>query len=148
MSEEFSGIVTSAVNSLEQGLGLVQRLLTVAKPSAVYSKPVESGDYTVITASEVWAGLGFGYGLGGGSGPTAGESEEPGERAEAEGVGGGGGGGGGAGGRPVATITIGPDGVQVEPVVDATKIALAFFTMLLSIFAMGARMRKDVRKAG
>ena len=38
-----------------------------------------------------------------------------------EGYGVGGGGGGYTFARPVAAITIGPDGVTVEPIVDATK---------------------------
>ena len=58
------------------------------------------------------------------------------------GMGGGGGGGGGASGRPVAVISVGEDGVEVEPVVDATKIALAFFTALGSMFFMLVKMRK------
>jgi hypothetical protein len=42
----------------------------------------------------------------------------------------------------VAVITIREDGVSVEPIMDRTKIALAFFTMLGSIFFMGAQMRR------
>ena len=37
----------------------------------------------------------------------------------------GGGGGGGSHSRPVAAVIIGPDGVKVRPIVDATRIALA-----------------------
>ena len=48
-------------------------------------------------------------------------------------------------GRPIAAIIIDERGVRVEPVVDATKIALAFFTMLGSIFLMGSRMRRASR---
>ena len=77
------------------------------------------------------------------------ESEEEAERPEGpesgSGVGGGGGGGGAAAGRPVAVITIDQEGVRVEPVFDATKVALAFFTMLGSIFFMGSKMRKASR---
>jgi uncharacterized spore protein YtfJ len=61
------------------------------------------------------------------------------------GIGGGGGGGGAAGGRPVAVIIIDQEGVRVEPVVDVTKVALAFFTMLGSVFVMGAKIRKAAR---
>jgi hypothetical protein len=39
-------------------------------------------------------------------------------------------------------ISVGPEGVQVEPVVDPTKIALAFFTTLGSMFFMLSKMRK------
>jgi uncharacterized spore protein YtfJ len=74
------------------------------------------------------------------------------EEMEAEGedagMGGGGGGGGGASGRPVAVISVSEDGVQVEPVVDATKIALAFFTTLGSMFFMLTKMRKAAERGG
>ena len=53
--------------------------------------------------------------------------------------------GGVAVGRPVAAISVGPNGVRVEPVVDATKIALAFFTMLGSMLIMLGRMRRAGR---
>ena len=59
-----------------------------------------------------------------------------------EGYGGGGGGGGFSAGRPVAAIIVEPEGVRIEPIVDPTKIALAFFTVLGSIFWMGYRMRR------
>jgi uncharacterized spore protein YtfJ len=65
---------------------------------------------------------------------------------EDAGMGGGGGGGGGASGRPIAVISITEDGVEVEPVVDATKIALAFFTTLGSMFFMLAKMRKAAER--
>ena len=45
-------------------------------------------------------------------------------------------------GRPVAVITIGPNGVQVTPVIDRTKIALAALTVVGSLVLMLGRMRK------
>jgi hypothetical protein len=42
----------------------------------------------------------------------------------------------------VAAIIIEPEGVRIEPIVDVTKLGLAFFTMLGSIFLMGLRMRR------
>jgi hypothetical protein len=45
-------------------------------------------------------------------------------------------------GRPVAVISVGPSGVRVEPVVDPTKIALAFFTMLGALFMSWRAMRR------
>jgi hypothetical protein len=45
----------------------------------------------------------------------------------------------------VAVIHIDSEGVRVEPVVDVTKIFLAFLTMLGSIFLMGAEMRKKAK---
>ena len=44
------------------------KILAAAQPSAVFSAPVVSGAYMVITASEVFAGGGFGF--GGGAGPA------------------------------------------------------------------------------
>jgi len=116
-----------------------------------------AGDYTIITASEVYAGLGVGFGGGGGSAPAASEEpigdQPPVEQPDAEeglppgsGVGYGGGGGGVTMGRPVAAITIGPDGVSVEPIVDVTKIAIAFFTTLGAMALMFSRMTKMSQK--
>jgi hypothetical protein len=44
--------------------------------------------------------------------------------------------------RPVAVISVGPDGVDVEPVVDVTKLGLALFTALGAMFLMFGRMRR------
>jgi len=62
------------------------------------------------------------------------------------GAGGGGGGGGAALGRPVAAIEIGPQGVRVEPIVDPTKIAIAFFSTIVSMIAMIGRMRRASKR--
>jgi hypothetical protein len=50
--------------------------------------------------------------------------------------------GGGSMGRPVAVITIGPEGVTVKPVVDATKIALAAVTAWAAVAAAAIRLTK------
>ena len=110
------------LKTTEETIDLIGKLTQVAEPGVVFSKPIQSGDYTVITASELAIGLGAGFGSGAG-GDTSGS-----------GAGGGGGGGGSALGRPVAIISIGPNGVQVEPIVDPTKIAIAFFTTLGAMF--------------
>ena len=112
---------------------MLEKLFAAAQPGAVYGQPVESGTYTVIAAAEVTSGGGFGMGVGLGPAPRSDETVAPTvEAAPLEGreTGGGGGvgGGGGAMGRPVAIITIGPDGVTIKPVVDVTKIALAGLT--------------------
>jgi len=151
MSEKFNEVVVTAVKNQEQAAELVEKLFDVAQPGAVYGEPVTVGEHTVITASEVSVSMGFGYGIGGGTGAESAEGEavsedEPqGEKGEARGFGGGGGGGGVSMGRPVAVISIGAEGVQVEPVVDATKIALAFFTMLGSMLIMLGKMLKASR---
>jgi hypothetical protein len=61
-------------------------------------------------------------------------------------VGYGGGGGGVTLGRPVAAITIGPEGVYVEPIVDVTKIAIALFTTVGAMALMFSRMSKLSQK--
>lgn len=139
----FDGIVTQAVKNQEQAAEVMDSLFAVANAESVFREPVAAGDYTIITASEVSVGAGFGFGLGGGSGSESVEGESV--PMEGGGAGGGGGGGGASMGRPVAVISVGPDGVHVEPVVDPTKIALAFFTMLGSIFVLGSKIRQATK---
>ncbi len=150
MRDKLEDVVVTAVKSQQQGHELLEKLVAVAQPGAVYGAPVAVGDYTVITASEVSVNVGFGYGIGGGSGaqPASGETageEKVQEKTEGTGLGGGGGGGGFSAGRPVAVIVISPAGVHVEPVVDPTKIALAFFTALGAMFIMARRMSRRPR---
>jgi uncharacterized spore protein YtfJ len=126
-----------------QSLEVMKRLIDAARPQAVFSEPVIVGDTQVITASEISVGMGFGFGFG--SGPRFFTNLEPESESidEDSGKGSGGGGGGGAGARPVAVITLDGDQVKVQPVLDMTKIALAFLTMLGSIFLLGAQIRKQ-----
>lgn len=141
MEESFDQIAAAAAKSQEQATRLFERLMEVAQPESVYSEPVTSGELTVITASEVTTGLGFGFGVGAGTGMSPDspkESKEP--AAMGQGSGGGGGGGGGSIARPVAVITISPQGVRVEPVVDVTKLGLALFVTVGSMFMMLSRM--------
>ncbi len=148
MAEKTSGLFSVPIQGPGDAAALVGRLSDAAQPSAVFGEPVTSGDRTVITACEVTIGLGFGYGMGsaGGAGPAeAGEAEGEAKGPPVPAVSGGGGGGGNAMARPVAVIHIGPEGVDVEPVVDVTKLGLAFFTMLGSIFLMGRKIRKAAK---
>jgi len=142
VSEEFDKLASAAMEGQDQGFKLVEKLFTVAQPGAVFSEPVSAAGRTVITASEVNVGMGVGFGFGGGSAAPEGQEAEEGEVEMDSGMGGGGGGGGGASGRPVAVIDVSEDGVRVEPVVDATKVAIAFFTTLGSMFFMLTKMRK------
>lgn len=119
---------------------LLSKVFDVAKPGVVFSPPVSQNEYTVITASEVTVGVGAGFGGGAGSGPASSSDGET--TGQGEGFGGGGGGGGGSAGRPVAAIIMGPNGVRVEPIVDPTKIALAFFTAFGAMIMTLAKMRK------
>ena len=146
MAEQTSGRFTVPIQGPEDAAALVARLSDAAQPSAVFGEPVTSGDRTVITACEVTMGLGFGYGMGSAGGkPSGGEGGEGEKGPPMPAVSGGGGGGGNATARPVAVIHVGPEGVDVEPVVDVTKISLAFFTMLGSIFLMARKMRKAMK---
>jgi uncharacterized spore protein YtfJ len=179
MNKTFDQLTATSVESQEQAIGLIEKLMDVAKPGAVFSQPMTVEGRTIITASEVNVGLGVGFGFGGGTTPAGwteekkgtrrqhAEGADPHERVELEGsgaeegeaddvepetggedagMGGGGGGGGGASGRPVAVISVSEDGVTVEPVVDATKIALAFFTALGSMFFMLVNMRRAAER--
>ena len=155
MSEWLDKMGISILKNQENSQQILEKFVETARPSSVFAPPLTAGEYTVITASEVYAGMGVGF--GGGSGPA--NSEEPaGDQPPAEkpaaaadlppgsGVGYGGGGGGVTLGRPVAAITIGPDGVSVEPIVDATKIAIAFFTTIGAMALMFSRMMKMSQK--
>jgi uncharacterized spore protein YtfJ len=138
MSEQFENTTLSAIKSWEEGTELMEKLFDAAKPEAVFGQPLTAEGQTIITASEVTVGMGFGFAMG--SGSTA-ETEDEQERAG----GASGGGGGGAGSRPVAVIRISEEGVQVEPVMDMTKVALAFLTTIGSIFLMGSKIRRAAK---
>jgi uncharacterized spore protein YtfJ len=82
----------SRLGAAEQSVEKVMsRLFDTAKVDAVFGQPVERGNATVITCSEV--SVGFGFGSGGG---PVDEKENR--------VGGGAGAGGSARGRPIAAI--------------------------------------------
>jgi uncharacterized spore protein YtfJ len=143
MDNETDQTVVKALDNWNQGIGLVEKLFSVARPGTVFSEPVTVGEHTVITASEVGVAMGFGYGAGGGGSSDDDEDETEAQGAEPErGLGGGGGGGGASSGRPVAAISIGPEGVRVDPVVDITKVGLAFVAALGALFLMLGKMRQ------
>lgn len=149
MADDLNEITKTTVRSQKQSIDLMEKLFTVAQPGVVFGEPVNAGDYTVFTASEVSVCMGFGFGMGGGSGPT--NAHAP-AQLEAEGqqkgtgMGGGGGGGGLAAGRPVAVISVGPNGVQVTPIVDRAKIALAALTTAGAMAFMLTRMFKNPKR--
>ena len=151
MKDEMSKMIATSHELQGKAQELIERLIEVAKPQAVFSEPVTYEGHTVITASEVGVGMGIGFGGGGGQGiETFEEGVEEGAEVEipenAVGIGMGGGGGGGANARPVAVITLSPDGVQVEPIVDVTKVGLAFFAALGTLFIMIGTARKSKRR--
>ena len=127
---------------------IADTLFAPAHSRAVYGEPVASGNYTVITASEVGSGGGGGSGHGFAPAPQKPSSEgamteapQPESMAGGSGVGM----GGGTFARPVAVVVIGPEGVEVKPVFDVTKIGIAFATTLGAMLLMLGRMRKAHR---
>jgi uncharacterized spore protein YtfJ len=152
MSDFLDKIGISVIKAQAQGLDLLDKLIATARPTAVFGQPVAAGEYTVITATEVSCSMGFGSGGGAeeppaaeiGSGPEVADeikprpTVKPGLPAGGYGLGG----GGLSTARPVAAISIGPDGVRVEPVIDVTKIGLAFFTTLGAMALMASKMAK------
>jgi uncharacterized spore protein YtfJ len=140
----------------------LDNFMAAASVDAAYGEPVVHGDRLVIPAAEVIGVLGFGVGSGAGGMSPDDEDEDEDEKASAgeaktnpisgpggSGSGGGGGGGGSVFSRPVAVVVIGPQGVEVKPVVDVTKIVLASVTA--GAFAVGMllqllRFQKAVKK--
>jgi uncharacterized spore protein YtfJ len=131
----------------EQAPKMLEKIFAAAQPGAVFGQPVESGSYTLITASEVSSGGGFGVGMGRGPAPKRDAKQSPPAEAERpagkQSIGGSGfGGGGGSMGRPVAIIAIGPGGVAVRPVVDLTKVVLAALTASAAMLGLRRAMRR------
>ena len=100
------------------------RLFGDASTRTVFSEPEKVGDDLVIVASAWERAGGFGFGAGSGTDESSGDSGE----------GSGGGGGGVSQGRPVAVIKVGPGGIEVEPVVDVTKIAVTFLLAAVGVW--------------
>ena len=106
----------------------LHRIVGPASPNSVFSEPTTVGEDLVFAAAAWERGAGFGFGAGQGTDPAKGS-----------GSGGGGGGGGGSQGRPVAIIRVGPDGIEVRPVLDYTKLG---FTLLLSALGVWKALRR------
>lgn len=100
---------------------VMEKLIAAGDVSRVYGLPISKGDTLIIPAAEVLTIAGFG--MGGGSGTASDADGKP-----RHGKGGGGGGGGRTLARSVAVIVASPAGVEVKPILDLTKIALAALT--------------------
>jgi len=123
--------MSSAMAQVEDTM---EQFLSAANVNAVYGMPIEQGDQLIIPSAEVLSIAGFGMGYGSGS-DASGETPSSGE-------GGGGGGGGRVLSRPVAVIVATNNQVQIKPVIDLTKVILAWITALGFLFATMMRMRR------
>jgi uncharacterized spore protein YtfJ len=144
MTDTVNNFLSLTARRNEQLPEITERIFAAARPGAVFSDPITAGNYTIITASEVGSGGGFGSGFGFGSKSESAEQQQEGEASTTQPAnsGGGFGVGGGSSGRPVAVIAIGPDGVTIKPIFDATKLALAGLTTVGALLAMFRRIRK------
>jgi uncharacterized spore protein YtfJ len=115
---------------------VMEKLLDTADVAKVYGEPITHGQLLLIPAAEVVAVAGLGMGSGG----AVGFVREQGQRSR--GSGGGGGGGGRTFARSVAVIVASPDGVEVKPVFDFTKIALAALTAAGFVIASWKGMKR------
>ena len=75
MSDWLEKMGVSILKNQESSAAILEKFVETARPASVFAPPLSAGDYTIITASEVYAGMGVGFGGGGGSGPAA--SAEP-----------------------------------------------------------------------
>ena len=158
MTEGHDLAVETTDKAHERAAEVLAELVAVASADKVYSEPVVAGDQIVITAAEIHTGMGFGYGLNAGARGRGGQANDSEVKARAVSWGrgrrdrgeagprGGGGGGGQAAGRPVAVVTIDPDGVHVQPVLDRTKILLTALTALGTLGLTLIRLRRAGRR--
>jgi uncharacterized spore protein YtfJ len=128
MSDENNGINQSSEKAAKLIGESIGGLLEIADTQRVYGEPIQHGETIIIPAAEVLsvAAVGTGFGFA------------PSKEGQGEGAGGGGG-GGKAFARPVAAIVASPEGVQILPIIDRTKIALAAISAggFMLAFAMG-----------
>jgi uncharacterized spore protein YtfJ len=132
---DFSAATSLSASSLVIAQETMEQFLQSADVQAVYGEPVEHDGTLIIPTAEILNGMAFGVGSGGGSGEQGGG-----------GTGGGGGGGGRVLSRPVAVIVAGPAGVEVKPIVDITKIAMAGLTAFGFVATMLYRMTRPPRR--
>jgi uncharacterized spore protein YtfJ len=156
MNEQDQSFYAMSLQNVTQVHDLIGRLFRVAEPGAVYGEPIVSGERTIVVTSElsmaIGAGVGFGHSVepestasnSAGAGANGGTSASTPEHKDE--TGGGGGGGGYSFGRPVAAVIIEPAGVRVEPIVDPTKLGIAFFTTLGAMFFAWTSLRRTTNQ--
>ncbi|MGQ9675486.1 MAG: spore germination protein GerW family protein [Chloroflexota bacterium] len=115
---------------------MMDGLMQASNVNAAFGEPRQVGDRTIIPVARVGAGGGFGLG--------AGQGEVVGGRAAG---GTGAGGGGGSMANPVAVVVVTTEDVRVQPVVDATQIALAAMAAFAFNFYWIIRLLRNIRTA-
>lgn len=110
------------------------RFMATASVDAVFGEPFETEKGWIIPVAEVGSAMGFGVGTGSGQ-----------DEKLQGGSGSGGGGGGWNFSRPVAVVVASPEGVQVQPIIDVTKIALAALTTAGFMLGLLVRMTRTQR---
>ena len=140
MSEQNGGSEPAhPMDRVTQAAGkLYDRFLSIAGANACFGEPIKVDDKTLIPAAEVMAASGFGMGYGQGQ-----EVKEDTDENGSEGEGGGAGAGGMSRSRSVAVIVVSESGVTVEPVVDATQIAMAGIVALAFVGYWLLRLTKS-----
>lgn len=136
MKEDFDKMIEATAELQTKSIEIIESVTEIARPEAVFGEPITIGNHKIITASEISLGLGIGFGSGGGKGPIEDEegNNKGSDNENSLGIDVGGGGGGGGYNRPVAVIMLSPDEISVEPILDFTKIGLAFFAALGTLF--------------
>jgi uncharacterized spore protein YtfJ len=132
---EYSAAASLSASSLVIAQETMEHFLQTADLSTVYGDPIEHEGMAIIPTAEVLCFMGFGVGSGGGGEPDT----------AASGTGGGGGGGGRVLSRPVAVIVASASGIEIKPIVDVTKIAMAGLTAFGFVATMIFRMTRGPR---
>ena len=84
MSDWLDKMGMSILKNQENSQQILEKFVETARPTSVFAPPLTAGEYTVITASEVYAGMGVGFGGGGGSGPASSWKNRLGDQPPAE----------------------------------------------------------------
>lgn len=115
----------------------IEQLFEKLRVDAVFGKPVQEGDVTIIAVADV----GVGFGFGSGRNPVTDDEGEDADQGTSE--------GGGAAGKatPRGYIKITPDGVDFESTLDEGRVALAGIAMVAwAIFWITMTIRAFVKK--
>jgi len=127
--EPFAQRLLTSMGRVSGASTIADALAAVSRPEAAVGAAVSAGGYTAVPLVETMFAGGYGMGLGGGNAPGSSEATD------GQSMGGGGGGGGGGAGRSrvVAVLVVGPEGVELRPVVDVTRLGLAGIAAALGL---------------